>query len=142
MMRIDEKGRKLIQGFEGLRLKAYRCPANIPTIGWGHTANVRMGDEITRDEAEDLFTQDIAKFENCVHKYATVELSQNEFNALVSLAYNIGCNALKRSTLLKRLNVNRKEDAADEMLRWDNAGGRKLAGLTRRRNEEREMFLS
>jgi len=142
-MRISQAGVDAIKAFEGLRLDAYKCPAGIPTIGYGSTgSHVSMGMSITEEYAEVLLREDIERFERCVNEYVTVELTQHMFDALVSFAFNLGCGALKRSTLLKRVNVNRKEDAANEFLRWDNAGGRKLAGLTRRRNEEREMFLS
>ena len=143
MMKISQAGVDAIKAFEGLRLDAYKCPAGIPTIGYGSTgSHVSMGMSITEEYAEVLLREDIERFERCVNEYVTVELTQYMFDALVSFAFNLGCGALKRSTLLKRVNVNRKEDAANEFLRWDNAGGRKLAGLTRRRNEEREMFLS
>ena len=142
-MKISQAGVDAIKAFEGLRLDAYKCPAGIPTIGYGSTgSHVSMGMSITEEYAEVLLREDIERFERCVNEYVTVELTQHMFDALVSFAFNLGCGALKRSTLLKRVNVNRKEDAANEFLRWDNAGGRKLAGLTRRRNEEREMFLS
>ena len=142
-MKISQAGVDAIKAFEGLRLDAYKCPAGIPTIGYGSTgSHVSMGMSITEEYAEVLLREDIERFERCVNEYVTVELTQHMFDALVSFAFNLGCGALKRSTLLKRVNVNRKEDAANEFLRWDKAGGRKLAGLTRRRNEEREMFLS
>ena len=142
-MKISQAGVDAIKAFEGLRLDAYKCPAGIPTIGYGSTgSHVSMGMSITEEYAEVLLREDIERFERCVNEYVTVELTQQMFDALVSFAFNLGCGALKRSTLLKRVNVNRKEDAANEFLRWDNAGGRKLAGLTRRRNEERKMFLS
>ena len=142
-MKISQAGVDAIKAFEGLRLDAYKCPAGIPTIGYGSTgSHVSMGMSITEEYAEVLLREDIERYERCVNEYVTVELTQHMFDALVSFAFNLGCGALKRSTLLKRVNVNRKEDAANEFLRWDKAGGRKLAGLTRRRNEEREMFLS
>ena len=142
-MKISEKGLNGIKIFEGCRLKAYQDSVGVWTVGYGSTgSHVYKGLAITQDRAENLLREDLERFEACVNRYVEVEMTQGMYDALCSFAFNLGCGALKKSTLLKRLNVNRKQDAADEMLRWDKAGGKRLAGLTRRRTEERELFLS
>lgn len=146
-MKTSEQGINLIKEFEGLYLNAYRCPAGIPTIGWGCTEGIRMGMTITREQAELMLRQELAKFENAVNRLVKVELSQSEFDALVSFAYNLGEGALAQSTLLKKLNFGDKVGAANEFPRWNKAvnsrTGEKqvLPGLTRRREVERKMFL-
>lgn len=143
MREISTEGLAAIKQHEGLRLNAYRCPADVPTIGYGSTGkHVSMGMSITESEAEALLRKDVARFEECVNAYPTVPLSQGQFDALVSFAFNLGCGALKTSTLLKKLNRGDYQGAADQLPRWNKAGGKALAGLTRRRNEERDMFLS
>ena len=126
-----------IAEFEGIRLKAYRCPAGVLTIGVGHTgADVKEGMEITREQAMELFRQDIAKFE----KYVTatgLELTQNQFDALVSFAYNCGAGNLQK--LVKGRNY---QQIGNAMLLYDKAKGRVLPGLTRRRQWEKALFLS
>ena len=140
---ISEAGLEAIKAHEGLRLNAYKDPVGVVTIGYGSTGkHVSMGMSITESEAEALLRKDIARFEKCVTEYVTIPITQGMYDALVSFAFNLGCGALKRSTLLRDLNNSEIDKAADEFLRWDHAGGKKLAGLTRRRKEEREMFLS
>ena len=132
----------LIQEFEGLELKAYKCPAGIWTIGYGHTGpEVYEGQTITKDEAEAILNNDLKKFEDGVDKLVTVHLTDNQKAALVSFAFNVGLGNLKNSTLLKMLNQGRYSDAAMQFLRWDKAGGKPLKGLSRRRAAERELFL-
>ncbi len=144
-MRTSPAGRAFIGRHEGLRLSAYRDAAGIWTIGYGHTAAAGppvpvAGMAITAAEADTILGRDLARFEAAVARLVTVALSQGEFDALVSFAFNVGEGALARSTLLKRLNAGDRAGAAAEFGRWNKAGGRVLAGLTRRRAEERAMF--
>lgn len=142
-MRINEEGLKLLKRFEGCKLKAYRCPAGIPTIGYGHTGkDVSDGMTITKKQAEDLLVKDLERFEAGVMDLLKVKVSENQFSALVTFAYNIGLNALSGSTLLKKLNAGDVIGAADQFIRWNRAGGKELEGLTNRRNAERDLFLT
>lgn len=130
----------MIRQFEGLRLRAYKCPAGIPTIGYGHTAGVKMGQEISKDRAEELLREDVARFEGHVDRLVTVPLTQGQFDALVAWTYNLGPGALEKSTMLRRLNAGDYAGAAAELERWNRAGGKVLAGLVRRRAAERALF--
>ena len=141
-MNISQAGIDLIKSFEGCRLEAYLDSVNVPTIGYGSTEGVKMGDRLTQAEVDALLTADLVRFEKCVTDQVDVDLRQNEFDALVSFAFNLGCNALKNSTLLKLLNAGDKAAAGQQFLRWDKAGGQVLAGLTRRRKAESSMFLA
>jgi GH24 family phage-related lysozyme (muramidase) len=143
--KTGEAGKKLIKDFEGFRAVAYLCPAGVWTIGYGTTKingkPVSKKTKITSQEADLFLEQDLKTFEDVVNHSVTVELNQNQFDALVSFVYNLGSGNLKKSTLLKKLNVGLFNEAADEFLKWDKAAGKRLAGLTRRRNAERELFL-
>jgi lysozyme len=97
---------------------------------------------ITEQEAEDLLKEDVSKFEECVNQAVEVDLTQDEFDALVSFSFNVGCGAFMGSTLLRLLNAGNKQAAAQQLLRWDKAGGKVLAGLARRRAAERQVFLA
>jgi lysozyme len=141
--RIGKAGLDLIKEFEGLKLRAYLCPAKVWTIGYGSTGpHVTAGKVITNAEAEDLLKEDLARFERAVTGFVTVSLTQNQYDALVSFAFNVGISALERSTLLKRVNAKRFDDVPAEFLKWNRAGGRPLAGLTRRRAAEAALFKS
>jgi lysozyme len=142
-MKISQAGTDLIKSFEGLRLEAYRCPAGIWTIGYGHVGRrVMRGLSIDEATAEIWLRSDLEHFENGVSKLLRVPVRQSQFDALVSFAFNLGLGALERSTLLRKLNARDDYGAADEFLRWNIAGGKVLEGLTRRRKAERELFLS
>ena len=138
------KGINLIKTFEGCELTAYYDSVGVITVGIGHTgSDVFEGLVITNDEAEKLFKQDIKTFEQVVVSSVKVKLTQNQFDALVSFAYNCGAAALQESTLLKKLNQADYAGAADQFLRWDSDGnGGHIAGLTRRRQDERTLFLT
>ena len=142
MQKTSQTGIDLIKGFEGKRLKAYRDAVGVWTIGYGHTRTARAGQVISDSQAEQLLRADLADFESCVARSISVTLNQSQFDALVSFAYNVGCGALRRSTLLRLLNRGGYGAAADQFLRWNRAGGVVLRGLTRRRKAERELFLS
>ena len=139
-METSNKGIKLIQKFEGLRLTAYKCPANVWTIGYGHTSGVKKGQKITQAQAEKYLKDDLIKYEKGVEDLVKVKLNQNQFNALVSFAYNCGLGALKTSTLLKKLNKKDYKGASEELLRWNKANGRVLEGLKARRKAEKVLF--
>jgi lysozyme len=144
-MRTSPAGRAFIGRHEGLRLTAYRDAAGVWTIGYGHTAAAgppvpAAGMSVTAAEADAILGRDLARFEAAVTRLVTVPLSPQQFDALVSFAFNVGEGALARSTLLKKLNAGDVRGAAAEFGRWNKAGGRVLTGLTRRRAEERAMF--
>ena len=133
-------GLAIIKHFEGLRLDAYLCPANVWTIGYGHTGGVKKGDKINLDTAITYLQNDLRKFERIVTDLVKVPIRQNHFDALVSFSYNVGGGALADSTLLKRLNAGYFEEAAEQFKRWNKGGGKVLQGLVKRRNAERLLF--
>ncbi len=141
-MEVSARGLRLIQYHEGLRLTAYKDSAGVPTIGYGSTKGVQMGDEITETQALELLEADVERHADGVRESVDVPLTQHQFDAVVSLTFNIGIGAFKRSTLLRRLNDGDYQGAADEFLRWKHAGGRVLRGLVRRREAERKLFLT
>ncbi len=136
------KGLALIKKWEGLRTNAYLCPANVWTVGYGHTRTARKGLIISHEEAEELLQEDLKRFEQAVVRLVTVQLNQNQFDALVSFTFNVGINALTGSTLLSLLNRKNYLGAAEQFLRWIRAGKNVLPGLVKRRREEYELFLS
>ncbi|MBL1208257.1 glycoside hydrolase family protein [Geminocystis sp. GBBB08] len=145
--KINQRGLDLIKEFEGFRNQAYICPAGIPTIGYGSTfyldgRKVKMGDRISKEEAEKLLIRTVQTFADGVSKVIKVPLTSNQFSALVSLCFNIGVGAFQKSTLVKVLNQGNYSEAANQFLRWNRGGGKVLAGLTRRRTRERQLFLS
>ena len=131
----------MIKDHEGLRLKAYLDPVGIWTIGWGHTGRVHSGETITRERAEELLMLDIEKAEACIERSVSVSLTQGMFDSLVSFIFNLGCGAFRQSTLLRHLNNGDYEKAAHQFPRWVHAKGRRLPGLVRRREDERQLFL-
>lgn len=148
-MILDNKGYLLITKFEGLSLKPYLCSAKIPTIGYGNTyypdgKRVTLLDkEITKKEAFDMFKEVANRFAKRVDELVTSNLNQNQFNALVSFAYNVGTGNFASSTLLKKVNKNPNDmTIKDEFLRWNKAGGKVINGLTNRRNEEAILYFS
>ncbi|MBQ3642209.1 lysozyme [bacterium] len=136
----QEKARSFIQKLEGYRESAYKDIAGVWTIGYGHTGNVKPGDKITKADAEKLFAKDFYKHTEPL-KYVTIPLSNNEKIALTSFIYNMGPNAFKKSTLLKKLNEGNKKAAADEFDKWIYSKGEISNGLINRRRLEKELFL-
>ena len=136
----SQAGINLIKDFEGRHLDAYLCPAGVLTIGYGHTKTARRGQRITPQQAEDLLRDDLREFEHAVNRLITTDITQHEFDALVSFAFNVGTNALEQSTLRRKLNAGDRHGAAREFDRWTKAGGRDLPGLIRRRAAERALF--
>lgn len=133
----------LLHHYEDCKLEAYLCPAGIWTIGWGSTGNhVYKGLVITQEEADQLFIKDCERFVESVNTYVKVPLTQYEFDALVTFAYNVGCSNFESSTLLKKLNIGDYQGASDEFLRWNKSKGKVLKGLTYRRQSERHYFLT
>ena len=141
-MKISQEGLSLIKKFEGLRLKAYKCSANVLTIGYGHTGGGKETDKITLEEADSLLKKDIAKFEEYVSDNVMVKLNQSQFDALVAWTFNLGPGNLRESTMLKKLNNQEYESVPFEMRRWNKAGGKTLDGLIRRREAESLLFES
>lgn len=134
----------LIKSFEGLKLTAYLCPANVPTIGYGTTKGLTRADvakkTITEAEATRLLLEDVARFEKAVYKMVKVKLTENQRGALVSFTYNLGEGNFGSSTLLKKVNAGDFKAAQAEFAKWDKAAGKVLAGLTRRRAAEAKLF--
>ena len=143
-MKLSQAGLDLIKRFEGCKLKAYQDAAGIWTIGYGHTGpNVHDGLTITQKQADDILAQDVGRFASGVAANVRVSLTQSEFDALVSFAFNVGLGAFKTSTLLRLLNDNADRNVvASQFLRWNKAGDKVLEGLTKRRNAEKALFLS
>ena len=148
-MKLDNKGYMLITEFEGFSAKPYLCPAKLATIGYGNTfykdgKKVTMVDNpITKSEAFEMFKDIADKFAKQVSKVVTQPLTQNQYNSLVSFAYNVGIANFMRSTLLKKVNNNRLDHTiADEFLKWDKVGTKKLAGLTKRRQIEANNYFT
>jgi lysozyme len=112
-MQISDAGIELIQEFEGLRLVGYRCPAGKATVGYGHTKKARVGQRISMERAEQLLREDLDTFEQCVDRVVSVPLNSNEFSALVSWAFNVGCGAVAKSTLVRKLNAGDRAGAAN-----------------------------
>ena len=145
-MTTSAAGRAAITEREGNKLTAYRDSVGILTIGVGHTSAagppaVAPGMTITATESDQILSRDLAKFELAVLKAVKVPMSQSEFDALVSLAFNIGGEAFVQSTLVKKLNSGDRMAAADQFMVWNKAGGNPLKGLTARRQAERRQFL-
>jgi len=142
-MQISRKGLDLIKRHEGLRLKAYLCPAGVWTIGYGSTGpHVIKGKVITESEAEALLVKDVRRFEDGVNRLVKVSLTQGQFDALVSFAFNCGVGALQKSTLLKKLNAGRYDAVPAELMKWTKGGGRELPGLVKRRRDEAGLWRS
>jgi lysozyme len=140
--RMHIKNVEMIKESEGLRMKAYLpTPNDVWTIGYGHTKTAKPGMTITTKEATRLLYQDLAWVEDVVNDAVKVPLTQNQYDALCSFVYNVGGGAFRKSTLLRLLNKGDYKGAADQFLRWNKQKGKVLRGLTRRRGEERSLFL-
>jgi lysozyme len=150
-LKLSYPGAKMIQHFEGClekmsdgHYRAYKCPANCLTIGWGHTNHhgrqFNASTRWTAAECQEAFMEDMEGFEKDVKKLVKVPLNQEQFDSLVSFTYNCGSGNLAKSTLLKKLNAKDYEGAALEFHKWNKANGKTLAGLTRRRATEALMF--
>lgn len=146
MMRTSQSGINMIKSHEGLRLRAYQCPAGVWTIGYGSTYAVTQGLEISEADAEGRLRRDLRTAERAADRLVQVDLSQGQFDALVSFTFNLGAGALESSTLLRKLNAGDYEGAQAEFPRWRNARVNgvltPLPGLVRRRADEAALFAS
>jgi len=133
-------GLDIVKEAEGLRLSAYLCPAGIPTIGYGHTKDVKLGDTCTKQQAEEWLENDFFMAKNDVKAVVRVSLKENQLEALASFVFNLGVRKLIQSTLLKKLNAGDYSGAAAEFDKWVFAGKVKLNGLIKRRAKERQLF--
>lgn len=146
-MKLNKAGADLIKSFEGCKLDAYKCSANKETIGYGNTfyedgSAVKLGDRITQERAESLFVLISDSFAAKVKPLVTSAVSENQFGALVSFAYNCGIANLKSSTLLRKVNANPNDATIrTEFEKWNKAAGKVLAGLTRRRKAEADLYF-
>jgi lysozyme len=148
-MKLNNAGYQLICEFEGLRLKPYLCSAKVPTIGYGNTyypngKRVTLLDEpITKEYAFEIFKVIADKFARRVLSMVKKPLTQNQFNALVSFAYNVGTGAFSTSTLLKKVNANPNDlTIQNEFARWTRANGKIVNGLVNRRKKESDVYFS
>lgn len=140
-MRVSDICFEKIQEFEGLRLTAYKCPAGVWTIGYGHTKGVKMGQTITKAQAETLLRGDLLPCEEYV-RGLNLELTQGQFDALVDFCFNLGTAALQRSTLLQKIRTKADEQTIrGEFAKWVNAGGVRLPGLVKRRAWEADRYF-
>jgi len=145
-MEVNKAGRDLIKQFEGCKLKAYQCSAGHWTVGWGLTfypdgTKVKQGDVITQERADELFDYILEDFINQIKPLIKSLLSDNNFSAIVSFAYNVGVNNLRRSTLLRKVNANPKDPSISaEFKKWVRANGEVLKGLVRRREAEAKLY--
>ena len=141
-MKTSQRGKALITAFEGVRLTRYKDSAGLWTIGVGHL--IRHDENFTQispEKAQELLAADLVSAENCINSLG-VELNQNRFDALVCWCYNVGCGAVKSSTLVKKLRAGDFDGAAKELLRWDKVDQKSIPGLKNRRNAEMELFLA
>jgi lysozyme len=147
-MKMSKEGvEALLQKFEGCKLKAYRCPANVCTIGYGHTSaagtpTVIDGMTITQQQADDILSRDLQQYEAAVTMMVHQPLTQHQFDVLVDFAYNAGVGNLKSSTLLKKVNAAQFDDVPAELMKWNKGGGKVLPGLVRRRQAEGAWWVS
>lgn len=147
-MKTSEYGKKFIKEHEGLRLNAYQCCAGKWTIGYGHTSNVNAGMRITEEQAEVFLNEDLKKFENAINLLVIAPLTQSQFDALVSFVFNNGIGAFEVSTLRRKLNAKDYKGASEEFKRWvfvKDPKTKKMkpeAGLVKRRNDEKALFIN
>jgi len=149
VLHLSQKGLDLIKQFEGLKLKPYLCPASICTIGYGNTyypdgTKVKLTDPaITAQKAEELLKFLVQSYEKGVDSFCRDDINQNQFDALTSFAYNVGVGNLQKSTLIKKVNLNPNDPAIRiEFMKWNKGAGKVLAGLTRRRQAEADLYFS
>ena len=149
VLHLSQKGLDLIKQFEGLKLKPYLCPANIATVGFGNTyypdgSKVKLTDPaITAQKAEELLKFLVQSYEKGVDSFCRDDINQNQFDALTSFAYNVGVGNLQKSTLIKKVNLNPNDPAIRlEFMKWNKGAGKVLAGLTRRRQAEADLYFS
>lgn len=141
-VKINDLGINLIKNYEGLKLTAYQDSVGIWTIGYGETGPLIIPGLVwTKEQAEKSFIKRVKEFADRLTKIIFTSLNDNQFSALVSLAYNVGIANVKKSTLLALINLGDYKGASEEFIKWNKAGGKVLAGLTKRRQAEKELFL-
>ena len=138
--KISEEGLALIKKFEGCELEAYQDSVGVWTIGYGHTKDVKDGDKINRDEANNLLIEEMPEYEGYINTLVEVPLEQCQFDALVCWVYNLGPTNLQSSTMLTLLNAGKYNEIPQQIKRWNKAGGKVLQGLIRRREAEARLF--
>jgi lysozyme len=148
-MHLSQNGLALIKKFEGFRSHPYLCSAGIPTIGYGSTyyengVRVKLSDSpISEEWAEELLKKNVVHYDVAVNSLTRDDITQNQYDALVSFAYNVGVTNFKNSTLLKRVNANPKDpNITNQFMKWIRAGGRVIKGLILRRREEAQLYFS
>ena len=146
-MKLSEKGFEFLKSMEGVRYKAYRCSAGVLTIYIGLTTingkPVKEGQTITEEQGKIEFLKQITTYENAVNQNVTSKINQNMFDALTSFVFNVGAANFKSSTLLKKVNANPNDiDIKNQLLRWNKAAGKEIAGLTYRRAKEGTLYFS
>ena len=139
-MQTTEVGINLIKKWEGYREKAYKDVGGVCTIGWGHTKNVCESDVINEDIATSYLNEDVKEAEEIIIKHVKVELTNNQFDALTSWAFNVGGNAVKNSTLVAMLNNKQYDNVPEQLARWNKVGGKTIAGLIKRRADEAVLW--
>lgn len=140
-MKTNQAGLDLIKHFEGFGDKPYKDMGGVPTIGYGHTQGVKLGDSIiTEQQAEQLLISDVGRFEGQIEDLLEVDVNENQFSALVCFVFNLGIGSLRRSTLLRCINKEDFSTAANKFLAWNRVGTRIVDGLTARRQAESELF--
>ena len=141
-MRTSQRGLSLIKSFEGLRLQAYQDSVGVWTIGYGTTRGVKSGMKISKEQADRMLLNDVQRFEPEVRRLVTAPLNQNQWDALMSFTYNLGCGVFRKSAMLRLFNTGYAGAAAEQFARWILGGGKVLAGLVSRRAAERALFES
>ena len=139
-MKISEEGKALIKKFEGCKLEAYLCSAGVPTIAFGRTKNVKLGDTCTQEQADAWLEEELEEYTGYVSDAVTQTLQQNQIDAMVAWTYNLGPSNLRSSTMLQVLNEGKLQEVPQQMRRWNKANGKVLEGLERRRLAESMLF--
>ena len=144
-MKLNKAGIDLIKKFEGCKLTAYPDPATGGdpwTIGWGSTKGVKKGDVWTQKQADDALATECEEWCKGILKLVKAQLNDNQFSALVSFVHNVGLGNFGKSTMLKLINQNKLKEASEEFVKWNKAAGKVMAGLTKRRQAEKDLFIS
>tara|TARA_R110002167_G_scaffold149751_1_gene343217 strand:- start:499 stop:972 length:474 start_codon:yes stop_codon:yes gene_type:complete len=139
-MKTSQSGLDHIKSYEGCKLKTYRCSGKVLTIGWGHTKGVEEDQEITQKEADAFLVKDIEMVETHVDRLVKTDLEQHQWDAIVSWCFNLGCGNLRASTMLQVINSGDLDKVSEQIIRWDKVGKKAVAGLTRRRKAEADLF--
>ena len=139
-MKASLKAYEIVKEFEGLRLMPYQDIVGVWTVGYGSTTDVTPGEKITQAEADDRLAKDMDEAERCLNNNVSVELNQNQIDALCSWIFNLGCKRFHASTMLRKINEGQFDQASVEMRKWDMAGGKQVDWLIKRRIAESKLF--